>query len=99
MDRHAQRGLSSPTIRRATIRPMPRWRWMRDGRFLALRVASVANIGAYMAGGAGAVQTNQYVHLQGSIYDDSRHRAARRDGAEQHHADRRHARARALPRR
>ena len=38
------------------------------GRFLALRVNSVANIGAYMAGGAGAVQTNQYVHLQGSIY-------------------------------
>jgi carbon-monoxide dehydrogenase large subunit len=38
-----------------------------DGRFLALRVNSVANIGAYMAGGAGAVQTNQYVHLQGSI--------------------------------
>ncbi len=39
-----------------------------DGRFLALRVDSVANIGAYMAGGAGAVQTNQYVHLQGGIY-------------------------------
>src|SRR5262249_45449515 len=39
-----------------------------DGKFLALRVHSVANIGAYMAGGAGAVQTNQYVHLQGSIY-------------------------------
>ena len=39
-----------------------------DGRFLALRVSSMANVGAYMAGGAGAVQTNQYVHLQGSIY-------------------------------
>lgn len=39
-----------------------------EGRFLALRVHSVANIGAYMAGGAGAVQTNQYVHLQGTIY-------------------------------
>ena len=39
-----------------------------DGGFLALRVSSTANIGAYMAGGAGAVQTNQYVHLQGSIY-------------------------------
>ena len=36
------------------------------GRFLALRVASVANIGAYMAGGSGAVQTNQYIHLQGT---------------------------------
>jgi aerobic carbon-monoxide dehydrogenase large subunit len=39
-----------------------------DGSFLALRVSSVANIGAYMAGGAGAVQTNQYVNLQGSVY-------------------------------
>jgi carbon-monoxide dehydrogenase large subunit len=39
-----------------------------DGRFLALRVASVANLGAYMAGGAGAVQTNQYVHLPGTVY-------------------------------
>jgi carbon-monoxide dehydrogenase large subunit len=38
------------------------------GKFLALRVASVADVGAYMAGGAGAVQTNQYVHLQGSVY-------------------------------
>lgn len=40
-----------------------------DGRFLALRVASVANLGAYMAGGAGGVQTNQYVHLPGTVYD------------------------------
>ena len=39
-----------------------------DGRFLALRVASVANIGAYTAGSSVAVQTNQYVHLQGTIY-------------------------------
>jgi carbon-monoxide dehydrogenase large subunit len=38
------------------------------GDFLALRVASVANLGAYMAGGAGAVQTNQYVHLPGTVY-------------------------------
>ncbi len=40
----------------------------RAGRFLALRVSSIANLGAYMAGGSGAVQTNQYVHLQGTIY-------------------------------
>ncbi|MGE0415494.1 MAG: xanthine dehydrogenase family protein molybdopterin-binding subunit [Acetobacteraceae bacterium] len=39
-----------------------------DGRFLALRVASTANIGAYMAGGAGGLQTFQYVHLQGTVY-------------------------------
>ena len=38
------------------------------GQFLALRVSSVANLGAYMAGGAGGVQTNQYVHLPGTVY-------------------------------
>jgi len=38
------------------------------GHFLALRVTSAANIGAYMAGGSGAVQTFQYVHLQGTVY-------------------------------
>ena len=40
----------------------------RRRQFLALRVNSVANVGAYMAGGAGGVQTHQYVHLQGTIY-------------------------------
>lgn len=39
-----------------------------DGKFLALRVDSVANLGAYMAGGSGGVQTNQYIHLQGTVY-------------------------------
>jgi aerobic carbon-monoxide dehydrogenase large subunit len=39
-----------------------------EGRFLALRVASLANLGAYMVGSAGGVQANQYVHLQGTVY-------------------------------
>ncbi len=39
-----------------------------QGRFTALHVDSVANLGAYMAGGAGGVQTNQYPHLQGTVY-------------------------------
>ena len=39
-----------------------------DGRFQALAVDSIANLGAYMAGGSGGVQTNQYPHLQGTIY-------------------------------
>jgi carbon-monoxide dehydrogenase large subunit len=39
-----------------------------EGRFLALRVGSDANIGAYLIGGTGGVQTNQYVHLQGTAY-------------------------------
>ena len=39
-----------------------------EGHFLALRVGSVANLGGYMAGGAGGLQTFQYPHLQGTVY-------------------------------
>jgi carbon-monoxide dehydrogenase large subunit len=39
-----------------------------DGRFLALHADSIANLGAYVAGGSCGVQTNQYPHLQGSVY-------------------------------
>ena len=39
------------------------------GNFLALRVSSVACLGGYMAGGAGGLQTFQYPHLQGTIYN------------------------------
>ena len=39
-----------------------------DGRFLALRIDSVANAGAYLAGGTGGVQTFQYAHLPGTVY-------------------------------
>jgi len=38
-----------------------------SGRFLALRVTSVANAGAYLVS-AGGVQTFQYVHLLGTVY-------------------------------
>ena len=38
-----------------------------DGRFLALRVDSTANVGAYLVS-AGGVQTFQYVHLPGTVY-------------------------------
>jgi carbon-monoxide dehydrogenase large subunit len=38
------------------------------GRFLGLHVDSIANIGAYMCGGAGSLQAFQYPHLQGGIY-------------------------------
>ena len=40
-----------------------------EGNFLALRVSSVACLGGYMAGGAGGLQTFQYPHLQGTIYN------------------------------
>ena len=39
------------------------------GRFLALRISSTANVGAYLAGGTGGVQTNQYAHLPGTVYN------------------------------
>ncbi len=38
-----------------------------DGRFLALRIESVANAGAYLMSTAG-VQTFQYIHLPGTVY-------------------------------
>ena len=38
-----------------------------NGSFLALRVNSAANVGAYLVG-AGGVQTFQYVHLPGTVY-------------------------------
>ena len=40
-----------------------------SGRFLGLRVESISNIGAYMCGGAGSLQTFQYIHLQGGVYN------------------------------
>ncbi|MBN9536161.1 MAG: hypothetical protein BGN99_16960 [Alphaproteobacteria bacterium 65-37] len=39
-----------------------------EGRFLALRIASIANLGAYMIGVGGSLLSNQYIHLQGSVY-------------------------------
>jgi carbon-monoxide dehydrogenase large subunit len=38
------------------------------GKFLALRVASIANLGAYLAGSSAAVQTFQYAFLPGTVY-------------------------------
>jgi len=38
-----------------------------SGRFLALRINSVTNVGAYLVS-AGGVQTFQYIHLPGSVY-------------------------------
>jgi len=39
-----------------------------SGKFLGLRIVSTANIGAYMVGSAGGVQTYQYAHLPGTVY-------------------------------
>src|SRR4051794_20987116 len=39
-----------------------------EGHFLALRVKSPANLGAYLSGSAGGVQTFQYAFLPGTVY-------------------------------
>jgi carbon-monoxide dehydrogenase large subunit len=39
-----------------------------EGKFLALKVASTANLGAYLAGSSAAVQTFQYAFLPGTVY-------------------------------
>jgi carbon-monoxide dehydrogenase large subunit len=39
-----------------------------EGRFLALRISSIANLGAYLSGSAGGVQTFQYAFLPGTVY-------------------------------
>lgn len=50
----------------ATLAVMP------DGRFSALFIDGIANLGGYMAGSSGGVQTNQYAHLPGTLYAISR---------------------------
>ncbi len=40
----------------------------KEGRFLALKVESAANVGGYLAGVGGGVPTYQYYHLQGTVY-------------------------------
>jgi carbon-monoxide dehydrogenase large subunit len=39
-----------------------------EGHFLALRIRSAANLGAYLCGSAGGVQTFQYAFLPGTVY-------------------------------
>jgi carbon-monoxide dehydrogenase large subunit len=39
-----------------------------EGKFLALRAESTANLGAYLAGSSAAVQTFQYAFLPGTVY-------------------------------
>ena len=39
-----------------------------EGHFLALRIRSAANLGAYLSGSAGGVQTFQYAFLPGTVY-------------------------------
>jgi aerobic carbon-monoxide dehydrogenase large subunit len=39
-----------------------------EGHFLALRVQSAADLGAYLCGSAGGVQTFQYAFLPGTVY-------------------------------
>ena len=63
-----------------------------EGRFLALRVNSTANVGAYLVS-AGGVQTFQYVHLPGTVYAIPAIELQVSGSADQYRADRRHPRA------
>lgn len=40
-----------------------------EGRFMALKIESAANLGAYMAGSSGLVQATLFSHLAGTVYD------------------------------
>ncbi len=40
-----------------------------DGRFLALEIRTAANLGAYMVGSSGGVQSALFSHLSGTVYD------------------------------
>src|SRR5439155_13264518 len=40
----------------------------QEGRFLSLRINSLADLGAYLCGSAGGVQTFQYAFLPGTVY-------------------------------
>ncbi len=40
---------SCPTAMAATMRWMPNSRWMREGRFLAVKLASFGNMGGYLS--------------------------------------------------
>ncbi len=44
------------------------WRWIADGRFLALDVATVANLGAYLSSGGPGSSTNAPANAMGSGY-------------------------------
>ena len=68
MDRHPQRGLPRRPPGARPCRPRRRWRSTRRASSWRCEVASVANVGAYLAGVGGGVQTYQYVHLQGTVY-------------------------------
>ena len=41
----------------------------KDGKFLALKVTSYANLGAYLVGSAGGVQVVQYANRPGTVYN------------------------------
>ena len=93
MDRQPQRGVPDRPRRARHAGRGRRWRSMPTGRFLALKVASVANLGAYMVGAGGGGADLPVHPPAGHGVSHPRDRAARRGGAEQHRADRRDARA------
>ena len=59
---------SSPTTRRATISPQAELALDEDGKFLAMRVATLANLGAYLGSFAPAIPTWCYGTLLAGNY-------------------------------
>ena len=94
MDREPQRGISRRPSGARPYAPRPRWRSTRRAGFWRCGVDSIANVGAYLAGSAGGVQTFQYALLPGTVYRIPAIALAHRGGADQHRADRRHPRTR-----
>ena len=84
---------SSPTRTAATTSPPPSSRSTRNGNFLALRVKTIANMGAYLSTFASAVPTILYAHAARRPVQDAGDLRRGQGGVHQHRAGRR------LPRR
>ena len=53
----------------AITSPMPNWRSTRNGKILALRAKTIANLGAYMSTFSSSVPTYLYATLLSGQYD------------------------------
>ena len=68
VDGRAQRSRSSPTRTAATTSPTAELALDKDGKFLALRVKTIANVGAYLSTFASCVPTILYATLLAGQY-------------------------------
>ena len=85
---------SSPTRMAATTSPMPSWRSTTNGKILALRAKTIANLGAYMSTFSSSVPTYLYAHAAVGPVRHPAHLLRGRRGLHQHRAGRRLSRRR-----